>query len=118
MNKRLVIKRYSIAFKQQVVTEYENGATVYQLQKKYGITGATTVQSWVQKYGREGLRHKLMTIQSPDDQNRQKELEERIKLLEKTIVDLHVENTILRAYAEVEKNEEVKNVSKKNAPNS
>lgn len=33
------VKRYSEAFRQQVVKEYEAGESVYKLKKKYGIGG-------------------------------------------------------------------------------
>ena len=36
------IKRYSEAFKRQVVAEYESGISLLTLQKKYGITGKMT----------------------------------------------------------------------------
>ena len=65
-----VIKLYSMAFKQQVVREYETGKTVYELKKKYGITGNGTIQKWVERYGWKGLRHKVMRIQHIDEQNR------------------------------------------------
>ena len=36
------LKRYSQAFKQQIVREYEAGATASQLSQKYGIMGGST----------------------------------------------------------------------------
>jgi transposase-like protein len=51
MNKE-PIRRYSQAFKQQVVREYEAGASIYQLLQKYGIGGHNTVKQWVKQYGR------------------------------------------------------------------
>jgi hypothetical protein len=51
-----VIKRYSIAFKKQVVSEYEAGSSLKSLQQRYGIGGDHTVSRWVEQYGREGLR--------------------------------------------------------------
>ena len=47
------IKRYSQAFKQQVVREYEGGGTsIYHLLQKYGIGARDTVKRWVERYGR------------------------------------------------------------------
>jgi transposase-like protein len=43
------IKRYSDAFRRQVVAEYEAGSSIAQLQKKYGITGGQTIQAWIKK---------------------------------------------------------------------
>jgi transposase-like protein len=46
MNKEPII-RYNQAFKQQVVREYEAGASIYQLRQKYGIGGYQTVKRWI-----------------------------------------------------------------------
>ena len=54
-----VYKRYSEAFRLHVVKEYEEGAGIRQLQKKYGITGTPTIYNWVKKYSKEGLRDHL-----------------------------------------------------------
>lgn len=80
-----VYKRYSIAFKQQVVREYEAGASAKRLRAKYGIGGMHTINQWLHQYGREGSRYKLMVIQSPDEQNRVKQLEEQVRLLESAL---------------------------------
>lgn len=79
------IKRYSDAFRRQVVAEYEDGATISQLQKKYGITGGQTIQTWIKKYAREGLRHDLVRIQIADEINRIKELEGQVQELEQAL---------------------------------
>lgn len=46
---KTTIKRYSEAFKRQVVSEYEAGQSIAGLQQKYGINGNTTIQGWVKK---------------------------------------------------------------------
>ncbi|MCP4357393.1 MAG: transposase [Chloroflexi bacterium] len=46
------IKRYSQAFKQQVVREYEAGASIYSLRQKYGIGVYKSVKRWIEQYGR------------------------------------------------------------------
>lgn len=91
MDKR-TYKRYSIGFKQQVVREYEAGASAKHLREKYGIAGTRTINQWLHQYGREGSRYKLMVIQSPDEQNRMKRLEEQVRLLESALAQsqLHV----------------------------
>ena len=92
---RETIKRYSIAFKKHVVSEYESGDTLYELKKRYGITGATTINKWVERYGREGPRHKLMVIQQPEEQNRVRELEEKIKHLESVVAQLSIDKFLV-----------------------
>jgi len=111
MVQKVVVKRYSIAFKQQVVKEYEAGASISELRAKYGIGGSTTIQKWVAEYGREGLRHKLLVIQSPEEQNQTKMLKERIGQLEKLVAQLSLDKLMLEsslAEAESRLGEDVK----------
>ena len=49
----------------------------------------------MKRYGREGLRHKLMVIQQPQEQDRVKELERKISQLEKIVSQLSVEKLVL-----------------------
>ena len=100
-----VIKLYSMAFKQQVVREYETGKTVYELKKKYGITGNGTIQKWVERYGWKGLRHKVMRIQHIDEQNRVKELEARVKELESALAQATLDKIMYQAMVEVAERE-------------
>lgn len=102
---KIVYKRYSEAFKKQVVSEYENGESTYQLNRKYGITGTTTVTRWVKQYGRKGLRHQLMTIQTVDEQNQMKQLEEENKQLKEIVHHLTVKNIILESALELAEEE-------------
>lgn len=90
-----IIKRYSLAFKQQVVKEYEAGASASELRRRYGLGGTHMVVQWVEKYGREGVRHKLMVIQTPEEQERVKELEARIAELEKLTAQLSLDKFML-----------------------
>ena len=86
-----IIKRYSLAFKQKVVREYEAGASLSALGRKYGIGGTTTVQKWVKKYGQAGVRHKQMLIQDPSDQEKTKQLKQRVVQLEKLVAPTRAE---------------------------
>jgi len=58
-NSQRIIRRYSIAFKQKVVSEIESGKlNVSQAQKLYDITGAQTIQNWICKFGKNHLLNK------------------------------------------------------------
>jgi len=98
--KTITMKRYSEAFKLQVVSEYEGGQSVRALRHKYGITGNGTVERWVKKYGHAGLRHELVVIQRPDERNREKRLEKRVKALESAVAQLTLENIVLETSLE------------------
>ena len=92
-----LIKRYSQAFKQQVVREYETGASTYSLVQKYGIGDQKTVKRWVEEYGRSGYRTELVVIQSREDQMEFKAMKERISELEKALAESVLSGRMLDA---------------------
>jgi transposase-like protein len=94
------VKRYSQAFKRQVVREYEAGASIYSLRQKYGIGAHHTVERWIKKYGRSGIRSELMVIQTVDDQLEVKAMKERIADLETALAEAILENRMLNATLE------------------
>jgi transposase len=98
---KIAIRRYSEAFKKQVVREYEEGATACSLSKKYGIKGRSTINTWVKKYGREGSRYKLMVIQKPEEQERVKQLEKRVQDLESALAQVTLDKLMLESLVEV-----------------
>ena len=93
--------RYSEAFKMQVVRELEEKDLPFAvLQRKYGIKGCDTVQTWVRKYG-NGKRGKVIRVQKPEEIDEVKKLKERVRLLEKALADANVDLAIERAYIEI-----------------
>lgn len=94
--KKEKVKRYSQAFRQQVVREYENGASVNSLQQKYGIGGSITIKRWIEKYSRLGYRSELVIIQSVDDQMEVKAMKQRIVELEAALAESVLENRMLK----------------------
>ena len=115
---KVVIKRYSTAFKQQIVAAYENGASIAALQRKYGIGGYSTVANWIKKYGRKGLRHQLMVIQNPEEQNEVKALKEKIAQLEKVVAQLALDKFMLETKLEVVEEEMGADLKKDGEPGS
>lgn len=95
------IKRYSQAFKQQVVSEYEAGASIYQLRQKYGIGAHKTIEQWVKQYGRQGYRSELVIIQTAEDQLEVKAMKQRIADLESALAQSTLDNRMLTATIEV-----------------
>jgi len=96
-----IIKRYSEAFKRQVVDEYEAGNEVSALQAKYGIRGNHTIQRWIQKYGKEGFRHELVYIQSSAEVGRIRALEKQVEELEQALGRMTMEKLKLESILEV-----------------
>ena len=95
--KKEPIKRYSQAFKQQVVREYEAGASATSLAQQYGIGTHTTIKKWVKKYGRFGFRTEKVVIQTVEDQVEVKEMKARITALESALAETVLENRMLEA---------------------
>lgn len=90
--------RYSEAFKMEAVRELESGDLPFgEIQRKYGIKGATTVQEWVRKYG-NGTRGKVIRVERPEEINELKRLKARVRLLEASLADANIDAALERAY--------------------
>ena len=80
------IKRYSEAFKRFVVREYEAGtASIGQLRAQYGIGGNSTIQGWIRTYGRAGLRHQVLRIQTPEEADQRQVLRREVQRLREAL---------------------------------
>lgn len=112
---RKTVKRYSEAFRRQVVTEYEAGSSITELQKKYGITGGQTIQAWIEKYASEGFRRQVIRIQTTEEANRVKELEKQVERLERALARTTLEKLKWESIAEELTAEFGEEVVKKNA---
>lgn len=87
MKKRQTI-RYSESFKLQLVKEYENSyLSVTELNKKYGITGGSTLSSWIKKYGQPSSQSKIIKVETPKEKDRLKALEKENRLLKEALSD-------------------------------
>jgi len=78
-------KRYSEAFKKQVVQEFEKGLlNKDQLQNKYGIAGKSRVLEWCRKYGKFAYNIPTQNGRPMKDPQKQriKELEKKLKAAE------------------------------------
>ena len=106
-----IYKRYSIAFKKQVVASYEAGASLNVLNQRYGIKGTTTIKRWVEQYGQAGIRHKIVTIQQPEEREQLRQLQTELKQMKELVAKLSLEKFILEctlAVAEEDLGYEVK----------
>jgi len=92
-----VYKRYSEAFRIQVVREYEqNGYSLNVLHQRYGVSHIT-LKKWIKKYSTQGLRYNFMTIQTLEEGDRVKELEAENARLKAMVADLMLEKAILES---------------------
>ena len=84
-----------------VVHELETGGLAFgALTRKYGIKGSETLQKWVRKYG-NGSRGKVIRVEKPEEIDQTKKLNERVRVLERTVGSLHVELALERAYTNI-----------------
>jgi transposase-like protein len=90
--------RYSEAFKMEVVRELESQEQSFSaMQRRYGIKGCDTIQTWVAKYG-NGTRGKVIRVEKPEEINEKKQLKERVRRLETALADANVDLALERAY--------------------
>jgi transposase-like protein len=93
--------RYSEAFKMGVVRELEmNDLPFAHVQRKYGITGCSTVQKWVRKYG-NGTRGKVIRVEKPEEISEIERLKRRLRQLETALADSNIDLAIERAYTKM-----------------
>ena len=80
MDRRIIV-RYSMSFKQQVVRELESGrfSSISEVKEHYGITGASTIQNWLVKYGRNHLCPKVVRVEKPNEKDQILQLKRQIK---------------------------------------
>ncbi len=82
----------------EVVRQLEEGGLFYrELQSKYGIKGAATIQRWTRRYG-NGNRGKIIRVETPQEINELKRLKERVRRLETALADANVGLALEREY--------------------
>ena len=107
-------RRYSFSFRQQVVRELEeSGASKEWIRKKYGIRGGSTVQNWIRKFGKNHLINQVIRIETMEEKDRIKQLEQEIKKLKMALADSLLAQRSLEVVID-EANKEYKTDLKKN----
>ena len=98
-----IVKRYSQAFKLQVVTAVESGKfhSLESARHYYDITGHHTIKRWLNQYGKNHLIPKIVRIETMNEKDRIKELKMRIKLLEKALTETRLDQIIAESQFEV-----------------
>jgi len=91
MSGEKIVKRYSLAFKQKVVSDIESGKlSVYQAQKLYDIASNATIPSWIKKLGKNHLLAKVIRIEMPNELSKLKALERQKRELESALAQAHL----------------------------
>jgi transposase len=96
------IIRYSISFKQKIVKEIEeDGLTISQVQRRYGIKGGGTVQKWLRKFGKNHLLNKIVRVEMKGEKDRIKELEAELKKVKIALADATLAKDALETLVEI-----------------
>ena len=101
-NSRHVSIRYSFGFKQMVVREIEEeGLSLSQARRRYGIKGSQTIQVWLEKFGKNHLLNKIVRIEMKEEKDRIKELEAEVKRLKLALADSVMAKDILQTVIKI-----------------
>ena len=96
------IIRYSIAFKQKVVNEIEEGKlSISEAQKVYSLGGAITINRWIEKLGKNHLLNKVVRIEIGDELNKLKQTEKEKRELETALAHAHLKIVSLEKMLEI-----------------
>lgn len=100
---RVVIRRYSEAFKVQVVSELESGQlrSIGEARRLYGIVGGETVVSWLKKYGKERHLPRIMRVETLDERDQLKQLRQENDRLKKALADEHMKASLYESWLEI-----------------
>ena len=97
------VVRYSEAFKRQVLREIGEGkfSSIGAAQRAYGIRGACTIQNWMRKLGHGHLLPKVIRVEKPKEVDEKKQLQRRVRELEKALVDAELDLRLERAWCKL-----------------
>ncbi len=86
-----IIKRYSNAFKLQVVRQIEQGQlSIAQAERRYDIGGSSTIPRWLKDLGKNHHTCKIMRIETPDEVDQLKTLQHQRQELESAQAHLKI----------------------------
>ena len=95
-------KRYSEAFKRQVLDEIARGKfiSIHQAGISYRL-GIATVSRWIREQGREELLPKRIRIETMEERGELKESQKRIRELEAALADALMDRYLGEAFLEI-----------------
>jgi transposase-like protein len=101
MSETRQLKRYSLAFKQKVVSEIESGKfSLSQVRRIYDIGGGGTVYKWLRKLGKGHLIEKIVRIEMKDEKDKLKELQQQNQQLESALAQTQLKLLMAEALLE------------------
>lgn len=96
---RAEIVRYSDCFKRAIIEEIEKkGLSIEACRRKYSIGGATTIQKWLKKYGKNHLLNKIIRVETIDEIQA---LKKELKAIKEAFAEMAIENKVYETYFQV-----------------
>lgn len=96
-----VNKRYSLSFKQKVVSEIERGElTLAEAGRIYDITGKNTLRRWLRELGKNHLIGKVVRVEMADELSKLKQLEKEKQALESALAQTQLKLLSLESLLE------------------
>jgi transposase-like protein len=92
--------RYSLAFKQKVISEIESGIyNISDASRVYNVSNRS-IYTWLEKFNKDHLFNRIVRIQMRDETSRIKELEKQKKELESALAQAHLKILTLESTIE------------------
>ena len=97
------VRRYSEAFKRQVVGDLERGrfGSVHEAAGAYGVRRGTTVRRWVQQMGREVLLKRVIRIEAEGEPGELARLKAEARQLKEALADAVVDRSLAQSWFEL-----------------
>ena len=97
------VRRCSLAFKRRVLEEVESGkfASIQAAGVHHGTIGATTVNGWIRRFGKNHLLAKVVPVEQVDEADRVMELRGQVARLEKALGGAQAESLLNTEYLRI-----------------
>jgi transposase len=97
------VLRYSLAFKQQVVSDVEGGRfrTLQEAGVHYGILGKQTVRRWLSRWGKGHLIPKVVRVEKPDEADQIRQFKKQIRQLQEALGKTQLENVLNASFLQI-----------------
>jgi transposase len=87
--------RYSLSFKHHVIRDIEQGVFNISEASRHYELGSGTIQKWLRNFGKNHLLSKKIIIQTVQEKDHQKAMEQEIKKLKEALAEAYMEKRIL-----------------------
>jgi len=95
--------QYSVAFKQQVVADLENGRfrSILAASEHYGIGGAKTIRHWLKRFGKNHLIPKVVRVEKPEEADQIRQLKKQIRQLQEALGKTQMKSVLNESFLEI-----------------